>query len=47
MALLTKRKASILAKEDTIRGKKPTARQKRFFRAVAGGAKIRKRSLLT
>lgn len=44
---LTRAKAKILLTEDTIRGKKPTARQRRFFGAVAGGAKIRKRSLLT
>jgi len=44
---LTAKKAKTLLTEDLIRGKKPTARQKRFFRAVAGGAKIKKRSLLT
>ena len=42
---LTKAKAKKILKEGTARGKKLTAKQKRFFGLVAGGGPIKKKSL--
>ena len=40
---LTKGKAKKILKDKTVRGKKLTAKQKKFFGAIAGGEKKRKR----
>jgi len=40
---LTKTKAKKILKDKKVRGKKLTAKQKRFFGAIAGGQKPRRR----
>ena len=42
MAKLTKTKAKKILKDETIRGKKLSPKQKRFFGARAGGAPIKR-----
>ena len=41
---LTKAKAKKILRDDSARGKKLTAKQKRFFGAIAGGQKLRKKT---
>lgn len=43
MARLTKNKAKKILKDGMVKGHKLTARQKRFFGAMAGGSKIKKK----
>lgn len=40
---LTKTKARKILRDKTIRGKKLTGKQKRFFGAIAGGAKPKRK----
>lgn len=43
MAKLTRTKAKKILRDGSVRGKKLTVRQKRFFGARAGGVKLRKK----
>lgn len=43
MAKLTKKKAKKILKHKSVRGKRLTAKQKRFFGAIAGGQRPRKK----
>ena len=43
MAKLTKAKAKKILREGVIRGKKLTGKQKAFFGARAGGARVRRK----